>query len=108
MDSGRFPQDTAPRLSTSLAGAYLGVVALCWGSHLAAAVLAVVTGRTSWTTENPWIVLPVAAVLASAVGIVWLVDRRLHADRPRGTTTLRMLGLVYGSAVPAAWPRLRG
>jgi hypothetical protein len=70
-------------------------------------LLALATGRTSWTTQNPWIVVPGFVVIASAVGVAWLVERRLHRDRPRITGAFRMLGLAYGSAVPTAWRQLR-
>jgi membrane protein YdbS with pleckstrin-like domain len=106
MDAGRLLPDTAPPLSKPLAVAYLVVVALVWLSSIAGAVLAIATGRTSWSTHNPWIALPGVVVIASAVGVLWLVDRRLHEDRPRGATAFRMLGLAYGWAVPAAWRRL--
>ena len=108
MDAGRFLPDTEPPLSRPLAGAYLGVVALVWLSHVVVAVLAVATGRSSWTTEDPWIAVPAFLVTASAVGVVWLVDRRLHRDRPRIAEAPRMIALAYGWAVPAAWRRLRG
>jgi hypothetical protein len=49
------------------------------------------------------IVIPAVAVIAVAVGILWRVDRLLHAKRPPATQWLRMLGLAYGSAVRAAW-----
>lgn len=108
MDAGRLLPDTEPPLSRPLAGAYLGVVALVWLSHVVVSVLALVTGRTSWTTQNPWIAVPGFVVIASAVGVVWLVDRRLHRDRPRIAEAVRMIGLAYGWAVPTAWRRLRG
>jgi hypothetical protein len=107
VDANRFLPDTEPPLSKPLAGAYLGVVALVWLSHVVGAVLTLATGRTSWSTENPWIVVPGLVVIASAVGVVWLVDRRLHRDRPRIAEALRMIGLAYGWAVPTAWRRLR-
>jgi hypothetical protein len=108
MDTGRFLPDTAPPLSKPLAAAYLAVVALVWAGTVAAAVLALVTGRTSWTTRDPWIVAPTAVGIVCAVGIVWLLDRRLHGDRQGPATAFRMVGLAYGWAVPTAWRRLRG
>jgi|tagenome__1003787_1003787.scaffolds.fasta_scaffold20910919_3 hypothetical protein len=108
MDTGRFLPDTAPPLSKPLAAAYLAVVALVWAGTLAAVVLALVTGRTSWSTGNPWIVAPTAVGIVCAVGIVWSVARRLHGGRQGPATALRMVGLAYGWAVPAAWRRVRG
>jgi hypothetical protein len=108
VDADRFlPAAEAP-LSKPLAGAYLTVVAVIWLSHLVGLVLLLLTGRGSWTTQDPQIVVPAFILIASAVGIVWLVDRRLHKGRPWITEGFRMLGLAYGSAVPTAWRQLRG
>jgi protein-S-isoprenylcysteine O-methyltransferase Ste14 len=101
------PVDPEDRLSRPLAAGYLAVVALVWIGHAAGVLLLLVTGRSSWTTENPWIVVPGLLVLASAVGTLGWVDRQLHGDRPAIGQAFRMLGLAYGSAVPLAWRRLR-
>ncbi len=90
-----------------LALTYLAVVALVWLSHLVGLVLVVATRRWQLATQNPWIVLPGFVVIATAVGVIWLVDRRLNRDRPRMAEAFRMLGLAYGSAVPTARKRLR-
>lgn len=95
-------------LSKGLARTYLTVVALVWFSHLVGLVLLVANRRWHLTTQNPWIVLPGFIAIASAVGVIWLVDRRLNRDRPRMAESLRMVGLAYGSAVPTARRRLRG
>lgn len=94
-------------MSRSLAGAYLAVVGGVWLGHVVALLLLLATGRASWTTQNPWVVVSGFVLIASAVAVVWLLDRRLHRDRPRITEPVRMLGLAYGSAVPRAWQLLR-
>lgn len=105
----RGPLRTAePRLPRPLAAAYLATVALVWLGHAAGLVLLLATGRSSWTTDNPWLVVPGFVVIASAVGTVWCVDRMLHRGRPPMTQAFRMLGLAYGSAVPTAWRLLVG
>ena len=98
---------TTGSLPRPLATAYLAVVAGVWLTHLVGVALWLITGRSAWTTDNPWVVLPGLVLAAAAVGIVWLVDRRLNTDRPRHTEALRMLGLAYGRAVPLAWSALR-
>ncbi len=95
-------------MSKPLAAAYLAVVALVWLSHVVGLVLLLLTGRSSWTTNNEWVVVPGFIVIASAVGIVRWVDRLLYQDRPRVTQPFRMLGLAYGLAVPLTWQRLNG
>ena len=109
MDANPFlPAPAEGHLSKPMAVGYLTVVALVWLGHAAGLILFFAIGRPSWTTENPWIVVPTAVVLVSAVGTLWWVDRLLHGDRPPITQAFRMLGLAYGSAVPLAWRRLRG
>jgi hypothetical protein len=83
------------------------VVALVWLGHVVWLMLVLVTGRMSWTTQHPWVVLPGFVVIVSAMGVIWLVDQRSRRDRP-SITGFRMLGLLYGSAVRPAWRRLRG
>jgi hypothetical protein len=95
-------------MSKGLAARYLAVVGLVWLGHLVGLVLLLATGRWSWTTQNPWIVLPGFVVTAGAVGVVWLVDRRLNTNRPRLAEAFRMIGLAYGTAMPTALRRLRG
>ncbi|NYJ06106.1 hypothetical protein [Petropleomorpha daqingensis] len=95
------------RLSKPLAAAYLAVVALVWAATVTGVVLALATGRSSWTTRNPWIVTPMAAVIVGAVGLIWTVERRLYADGPSPAAGFRMVGLALGWAVPVAWRRLR-
>jgi hypothetical protein len=46
-------------------------------------------------------------LIASAVNVVWLVERRLYLNLNGITQGLRMLALAYVSAVPAVWRRLR-
>ena len=108
MDESTTPPTKGHPLSKGLARTNLTVVALVWLSHLVGLVLLVATRRWHLTTQDPWIVLPGFVVIASAVGVIWLVDRRLNWDRPRMAESFRMIGLVYGSAVPTARRRLRG
>lgn len=108
VDEESFPSTREHPLSKGLARTYLTVVALVWLSHLVGLVLLVATRRWHLATQNPWIVLPGFVVIASAVGVIWLVDRRLNRDRPRMAESFRMIGLAYGSAVPTARRRLRG
>lgn len=108
MDADRFlPAPAEGRLSTPLATGYLAVVGFVWLSHVVVLLLLLTTGRSSWTTENPWIVYPTLLVLVSAVGTIWWVDRLLNKDRPPITQAFRMIALSYGSAVPIALRRLR-
>jgi protein-S-isoprenylcysteine O-methyltransferase Ste14 len=108
VDADRFlPAAGEARLSKPLAAGYLAVVALVWIGHVVGMLLLFVTGRSSWTTANPWIVVPGFLVLASAVGTLGWVDRQLHGDRPAISQAFRMVGLAYGSAVSLAWRRLR-
>jgi len=106
--AGFLPPRPAERLSTPLAWGYLAAVALVWCGHVAAPVLFLVTGRSSWSTENPWVVVPALLVVASAVGTLAWVDRELHGDKPAIGQAVRMLGLAYGSAVPRVVRQLRG
>ncbi len=108
MDTGRSLSAAEESMPKPLARAYLAVVGFVWLGHVVALLLLLATGRASWTTQNPWVVVPAFVVIASAVAVVWLVDRRLFRDRPRIAEPFRMLGLAYGRAVPAAWRRLRG
>lgn len=95
-------------LSTRLAGAYLTVVAVLWLTHVVLLVLGLTTGRTSWTTENPWISIPGGVGILLAIAVVLVVDRRLPAKRREPTSgVFRWFCLAYGSAVPEAWRRLR-
>jgi hypothetical protein len=48
-----------------------------------------------------------AVAIVCAVGVVRLVDRRLHAERPGPATAFRVVGLAYAWVIPAAWRRLR-
>ena len=100
-------QSPGKELSRPLATGYLAVVALGWLGTLTVPVLWLVTGRPSWSTDNAWVGVPAFAAIAGAVAVIWLVDRRLHRDRPGATQSFRMVALVYGSAAPAAWRTLR-
>lgn len=103
MNPGHFlPAAQAP-LSKRLAGAYLAVVGFTWLTHIVGPLLLLATGRSSWSTQNPWVVIPVFVVIVSAIAVVWLVDQRLHENRPSGVAGFRVLGLAYGYAVPTAW-----
>lgn len=108
MNADRSRHTAEPLLSKRLARGYLTVVAFVWGGHVAVVLLFLVTGRSSWRTEIPWIVLPTILFLASAFGTIWWVERLLHRNRRAITHPFRIVGLAYGSAVPTAWRRLRG
>ncbi|MGQ4818955.1 hypothetical protein ACQ1ZK_17790, partial [Enterococcus faecium] len=43
--------------------------------------LALLTGRTSWRTGNPWLALPVLGVIALVWTVLVLLDSQLHPGR---------------------------
>jgi hypothetical protein len=94
-------------LSKHLAATYLAVVALVVDRHPRRTGARPRDRTPSWTTSNPWIVAPMAVAIVCAVGVVRLVDRRLHAERPGPATAFRVVGLAYAWVIPAAWRRLR-
>ncbi|WP_284490711.1 hypothetical protein [Blastococcus capsensis] len=96
-----------PRLSRPVAVAYLTLVGLMYGSCAAGVVLALLTGRTSWRTGNPWLALPVLGVIALVWTVLVLVDSQLHPGRSLASRPLRPLVLLYGGEVPTAWRSVR-
>jgi hypothetical protein len=97
-----------PRLSRPVAGAYLGMVAALYLSHLVVLVLALATGRSSWRSEDPLLAVVVLAVIAACWLILALVWRQLEPGRNLLAHPLRTLALFYGAAVPVAWRSVRG
>jgi hypothetical protein len=108
MNTSRSLSVAEESMPKALARAYLVVVGFVWLGHVVALISFMATGRASWTTQDPGLVVPAFVVIASAVAVVRLVDRRLVRNGPGIGEPLRLLGLAYGRAVPAAWRRLRG
>lgn len=105
------PPAQASAFPRPLATAYLTVVTLCWLGHLLAVVL-LLTGLLSFTEPNalitgtPWVVLAAILIAGAATIVVLLTAHRLDSDRAP-FNPIRLLGLVYGSAVPTVWRQLR-
>jgi len=78
----------------------MAVVAVVYLTHVVLLVLGLTTGRTSWTTDNPWVSIPGLVAILLAITVVLLVNRRLPARRwPTTSQVVRWFCLAYGSAV---------
>ena len=107
MEGEPLPPGPEGVLSSPLASAYLAEVCVLWLATIAVVVLAIVTGRTSWTTHNLWIVVVGFVVIIAAIAVVRLVDQQLTGDTPGAMQGVRWLGLAYGSAFGQALRSLR-